>query len=152
MNAEQYLWLFRKHLGSLKAEILAYTREEELWIVSGQISNSAGHLCQHLIGNLKTFVGKEMGGHPYTRERDKEFNLRQYDREQLLALIDETLTLIESSLSGMSPEDLDRPYDRSIVDIKEGQTVSFILVYLLNHLNYHLGQINYHRRLLSTAI
>lgn len=150
MNTKQYSWLFEKGLGKVKEELLAYEREEDLWIVAAAIKNSAGNLAQHLIGNLKTFVGKEMGGFAYTRERDREFNERQFDRTQLLVLLEETLQVIVQSLSGKPDTFLHTPFPQTLVAIKEDQDYGFMLNYLYAHLNYHLGQINYHRRLLAT--
>lgn len=149
MTTAQHSWLFEKSLNKLKEELEAYTNEEDLWIIDKEIKNSAGNLAQHLIGNLKTFVGKYMGGFEYKRERDREFNERQFIRAQLLALIDETNNIIQQSLSGKDEAFFQQPFPQEAVGIKEDQTIGFMLTYLYGHLNYHLGQINYHRRLLS---
>lgn len=146
---DQYSWLFRKGLDKTKEELLAYADEETLWVISGEIKNSAGNLAQHLVGNLKLFVGKIMGDIDYTRERDREFNERQFTRAQLLTLLEETATTIERSLTGKDAAFLDQPFPQEVVAIKEDQTNGFMLTYLYAHLNYHLGQINYHRRLLE---
>ncbi len=146
---EQYTWLFRKGLNQTKEELLAYADEETLWIVEAGISNSAGNLAQHLVGNLKLFVGKVMGGIDYKRERDREFNERQFTRAQLVELLEETALIIERSLKDKDNAFLDTPFPPEAVSIKEDQTNGFMLAYLYAHLNYHLGQINYHRRLIQ---
>jgi hypothetical protein len=146
---DQYIWLFRKGLDKTKEELLAYTDEETLWLIRGEIKNSSGNLAQHLVGNLKLFVGKTMGGIDYMRERDREFNERQFTREQLITLLEETATIIERSLTGKDTAFLDVPFPQEVVSIKEDQTYGFMLTYLYAHLNYHLGQINYHRRLIQ---
>lgn len=150
MNTTDYIDLFRTGLNKVKEELQAYTHEDELWIVEKQIKNSAGNLAQHLIGNLKTFVGKFMGGIPYIREREREFGERQFDRETLIRLIEETSGIMDTALSGKEADFLQQAFPAEAVLIKEGQTNDFMLTYLYAHLNYHLGQINYHRRLLQS--
>lgn len=143
--------MFRKSLDKVKEELQAYSSEEALWIVTGGITNTAGNLAQHLVGNLKLFVGKTMGGIDYTRERDREFNERQFTREQLLDLLEETALTVSRSLEGQDAAWLEQPFPPEVVAIREGQTFGFMLGYLYGHLNYHLGQINYHRRLTDRA-
>lgn len=150
INTEPYIWLFSNGLDKLREELLAYTDDDTLWLVSGAVKNSAGNLAQHLVGNLKTFIGREMGGFPYVRERDREFNERQYERTALLLMIDETKELIVQTLTAKDTEFMNRAFPADVVTIREGQTFGFMLAYLYAHLNYHLGQINYHRRLLNS--
>jgi len=149
MTAEQYAWLFRQGIDKVKTELSAYPGEESLWIRDRAINNSTGHLAQHLVGNLRLFVGKTMGKVPYTRERDREFNERQFDRAQLLSMLEETALIIEQTLAGKDEAFFAQAFPADVVSIREGQTFGFMLHYLYAHLNYHLGQINYHRRLLS---
>lgn len=148
MKTSDFLWLFDNGLNKLKEELLAYNDENAMWIIEKDIKNSAGHLAQHLVGNLKTFVGKYMGQIPYTRERDREFNERQFDRATLLRLIDETRETISKTLTNKDASFLESTFPAEAVMIKEDQTNGFMLAHLYAHLNYHLGQINYHRRLL----
>ncbi|WP_333862471.1 hypothetical protein [Sphingobacterium sp.] len=53
--------LFHRDLKKLRDEIALYRLEENIWIVENSISNSAGNLCLHLIGNLQTYIGAEIG-------------------------------------------------------------------------------------------
>ena len=149
MTPNEYVWLFNNGLTKVQEELLAYDDENELWVVEKNIKNSAGHLAQHLVGNLKTFVGKYMGGIPYHRERDREFSERQFDRNTLLRLIDETKEAIRQSLTDKEESFLSEPFPGEAVVVKPGQTNGFMLTHLYAHLNYHLGQMNYHRRLLQ---
>lgn len=149
MKPSDFVWQFNNGLDKLKEELLAYDDESTMWITEKKIKNSAGHLAQHLVGNLKTFVGKFMGQIPYQRERDREFNERQFDRTTMLRLIDETKETISKSLTGKDESFFAQPFPEEAVIIKEDQTNGFMLAHLYAHLNYHLGQINYHRRLLN---
>lgn len=149
MKMSDFVWQFNNGLDKLKEELLAYDDENTMWVIEKGIKNSAGHLAQHLVGNLKNFVGKYMGRIPYLRERDREFNERQFDRATLLQFIDETKEVISRSLADKDAPFLALPFPEEAVVIKEDQTNGFMLTYLYAHLNYHLGQINYHRRLLN---
>lgn len=148
MTTEQYALLFRRELHKVIDELNQYENDAAIWIVRGDIKNSAGHLCQHLIGNLKTFIGRELGGLPYERDRDAEFGQHLFERPDLILLLADTESIIEESLRKLSPEQLAKPYP-PVLTLTEDQTVDFVLTHLLSHLNYHLGQINYHRRLIA---
>ena len=139
--------LFIRDLNRLKKEINLYSSEENLWVIDKEISNSGGNLCFHLIGNLKTFIGRELGDTGYVRQRDLEFSAKNIPRIELLNEIDETISIIESTISKLSDEDLSNDYP--LIVFKGKMTVGYFLIHLHSHLNYHLGQINYHRRLLD---
>jgi uncharacterized damage-inducible protein DinB len=137
--------LFRRDLEKLKQEIVLYHREADLWTVEKGIANSAGNLCLHLIGNLNTYIGKELGGMDYVRNRDLEFSQKDIPRATLLTSIDETTGVIEKALDNITNEQLEAEYP--IIVFADKMTTGFFLVHLTAHLSYHLGQINYHRRL-----
>ena len=139
--------LFERDLKKLRTEIELYTHEERLWIIEKNISNSAGNLCLHLIGNLNTFIGAEIGKTNYVRNRPLEFSLRNIPKKELLQKIDDTITVVNNSLEKLSEEDLKKEYN--ILVFEEKTTTEYFLVHLAMHLAYHLGQINYHRRLLD---
>lgn len=139
--------LFLRDLNKLKKEIELYSSESILWVVDGNISNSGGNLCCHLIGNLKTYIGRELGNSNYVRRRDLEFSAKDIARAQLLIEIDETIQIIDRTLSLILDEDLGNDYP--IIIFKEKMSIGYFLFHLATHLNYHLGQINYHRRLMD---
>jgi uncharacterized damage-inducible protein DinB len=139
--------LFSRELEKLKREIELYKEESKLWIVEKGIANSAGNLCLHLIGNLNTYIGKELGGTGYIRNRDLEFSQKDVPRNELLKKIDETKLVVGKALDTMTDKQLEQDYPAPVFDYK--MTTGFFLVHLVAHLTYHLGQINYHRRLLD---
>ena len=94
MLTETLKSLFIRDLNKLKTEITAYKAESNIWIVDRNISNSAGNLCLHLIGNLNTYIGATLGGTNYLRNRPLEFSLKNIPRAQLIQKIDETLTIV----------------------------------------------------------
>jgi uncharacterized damage-inducible protein DinB len=139
--------IFKRDLEKLEQEISAYATDANLWVVEKNIANSGGNLCLHLIGNLKTFIGKELGGFNYTRDRDAEFATKGVQRNVLLAAIVETREMVDSSLAKLEQDDLNRMFP--VLVFSERTTIEYMLVHLATHLTYHLGQINYHRRLLD---
>ena len=111
------------------------------------IANSAGNLCLHLIGNLNTYIGKEIGRTGYIRNRELEFSLTDVPKAELLKKVDETILIVKSSLDNLTQEELLKEYPIMVFDT--ATSTEYLLVHLSTHLTYHLGQINYHRRLLD---
>lgn len=147
MLKEALLKIFERELDKLASEINSYEDENRLWIISGEISNSAGNLCLHLLGNLNHFVGATLGETGYVRNRDGEFSSGGVPRQDLLAGIEKTKTVVLETLRRLPDESLEQNFPAE----KHDDTVKtdFMLIHLLTHLNYHLGQINYHRRLIA---
>jgi uncharacterized damage-inducible protein DinB len=141
--------LFQRDLAKLKTEIESYQDEGNLWLTDKGISNSAGNLCLHLIGNLNTYIGAEIGKTGYLRQRELEFSLKNIPRQELLTGIDETMRVVEAALDVLSEEDMNKEYP--ILVFSEKTTVGYFLVHLTVHLGYHLGQINYHRRIFDQS-
>ncbi len=139
--------IFQRELEKLKREIELYKDETNLWIIEKSITNSSGNLCLHLIGNLNTYIGKELGRTGYIRNRDLEFSQKNIPRSVLIEKIDETILIVEKGLEPLSIQQMEQEYPVPVFDYK--MTTGYFLVHLLSHLTYHLGQINYHRRLLD---
>ena len=139
--------LFARDLNKLKTEIESYQDERNLWKTDKNISNSAGNLCLHLVGNLNHYIGATLGHSGYLRIRDLEFSLKDIPRAKLIQQIESTIEIVKSSLERLSPEDLHKQYPSEPLGYE--MTTGYFLIHLFGHLNYHLGQINYHRRLLD---
>lgn len=142
--------LFTRDLNKLKSELVQYSREETIWSVPPGINNSAGNLTLHLIGNLKTYIGVELGQSDYIRDRDREFSDRDVLRADLLTQLDETIAIIQQTLPTLDPARLDEEYPLLVFKVK--MSTGFFLVHLATHLGYHLGQVNYHRRLIDNSL
>ncbi len=140
--------LFKRDLEKIKTEITSYKDEKKMWEVTGEISNSAGNLCLHICGNLQHFIGATLGNSAYKRNRDAEFSRKNVPVEEMQKDIDETIVIIKKTLMELDESKLEETYPINVFG-KE-MTTGFFLAHLTTHLNYHLGQINYHRRLLDT--
>ncbi len=147
MMIETLQILFKRDLLKLKTEIESYQSEENIWKISQHISNSAGNLCLHLIGNLNHFIGAITGKTGYIRNRESEFSLKDVPRTQLTEMIDNTILVIENTLNNLDEDDLKKEY--LLVVFEDKMSTEFFFTHLTAHLSYHLGQINYHRRLLE---
>ena len=138
--------LFERDLDKLKEEISLYESEEKLWVVKEGINNSGGNLCLHLCGNLQHFLGATLGETGYIRNREAEFKLKNVPRAKLLEEIAATRTVVTDTLEQVSKNELANDYPIQVFG--EAMTTEWFLIFLLGHLNYHIGQINYHRRLM----
>lgn len=144
---EAFVQIFNRDLEKLAFEIESFKKDENLWKTQGAISNSAGNLCLHLIGNLNHFIGEVIGKTGYVRDREAEFNDKDVDKGQLLKMILETKGVVASTINKFDKEKL-----RSYYPIKlfgDPMTYEFLIIHLTTHLSYHLGQINYLRRILD---
>jgi hypothetical protein len=90
--------LFNRDLNRLITEIELYNSEADIWKVKGQINNSAGHLCLHLVGNLNTYIGKELGHTGYVRNRELEFSSEAIPRQKLIQNVKNTIVMITSGI------------------------------------------------------
>ena len=140
--------LFLRDLEKLKTEISSFKDEKNIWKISGDIKNSAGNLCLHLCGNLQHFIGAMLGNSGYIRNRDAEFSKKDVPIRELVAEIELTTKTVKLTLDSLSDAKLSEIYPSNIFG--EGTTTFMFLIHLATHLNYHLGQINYLRRLIET--
>ena len=139
--------LFLRDLEKLKTELELYSHEQNIWLVDKQITNTAGNLCLHLIGNLNAYIGAELGKTGYIRNRPLEFSSGPIPRAELLKGIDDTAQLITATFDQLTEAQLADEYPQQVMDGKV--SAGYFLTHLGTHLSYHLGQINYHRRLLD---
>lgn len=147
MLKEILIELYERDLNKLKTEIEQFENEADLWKTSGAVTNSAGNLCQHLTGNLQHFFGAVLGDTGYVRDRDAEFAEKDTTRADLLADIDAALASVKNTLAKLTEEDFEKTYPVEVFG--QPMTTGSFLTHLTTHFNYHLGQINYHRRLLT---
>lgn len=147
MLIESLKILFNRDLNKLKTEIESYQNESDIWKIQKVIANSAGNLCLHLVGNLNTYIGAEFGKTGYIRNRALEFSLKDIPRAELIQKIEETIVVVNNALNIISEEELKMEFPLLVFEKKT--STEFMLIHLTTHLAYHLGQINYHRRLLD---
>lgn len=145
---ETFINLYSRDLDRLSNEVKLIS-DNHLWETRPGISNSCGILVQHLIGNLHHFIGTQLGNTGYKREREREFTNTGISKKELLKQIGELKEMIGTVVSAIKENDFqinyspDFPYDATVF---EG------LMHLYGHLDYHLGQVNYLRRMIEEKV
>ena len=147
MSIKEIITFFERDLNKVISEIELYKNEKKIWKTEKEVSNSTGNLVLHLIGNLHTFIGKELGKTNYVRNRELEFSQENISKLELINGIKETITMVKKSLNSLTDDEIKKDYP--ILKFEKKESTEYLLVHLAIHLSYHLGQINYHRRLLD---
>ncbi len=140
-----FLDTYLRGLDSLRVEIESYDSEDDIWKVPEGILNSGGNLCLHMVGNLNHFIGAILGKTGYVRQRDLEFSDKGLSRDELLKRIAEVRDIVETTLKGLSDDSFAEDYPELLFERQMDNAA--VLVHMAGHLSYHLGQLNYHRRL-----
>ena len=138
--------LFRRDLAKFSKQIESFPTDELLWQTLPGVINPAGNLALHIEGNLSEFVGRQLGGLPYQRNRDLEFSSREGTRAELSARLAKLGESIPAVIEGLTAEQLETEYPQVVLGAPTS-TQEF-LIHLYGHLNWHLGQVDYLRRLL----
>lgn len=139
--------LFRRDLIRLIQQIDAVPTDDLLWRRLPGITNSVGNLALHIEGNLREYIGRQLGGRPYKRIREREFMTGELTRREIIPRIAEVSEVIPAIVDGLSTAQLEAPYPEVVLG-RPLSTETF-LVHLYGHLNWHVGQIDYLRRALS---
>lgn len=147
-NVDSIKEILLRDLTSLEQEIKTYKVESDIWKLGGEIKNTAGNLTLHVCGNLQHFVGSVIGRDGYVRQREEEFGRKDLSAKELLEEINKTKSAVTQALDQISDKDLESIYPLEVFG--KPMTFSYFLIHLTGHLMYHLGQINYHRRLLAS--
>ena len=139
--------LYEKDLQNMIEEVKQFKKEENLWKTTGAVKNSAGNLVLHIIGGSSHFFGTVLAGTGYVRTRDEEFSKRDVPRKTLISELEMLIPLVTGTLLSLKESQMEDEYP---VPFDGGrQPFSYVLVRLYAHLGYHLGQINYLRRILE---
>jgi uncharacterized damage-inducible protein DinB len=94
-------------------------------------------------------VGAVLGGGPYVRDRNAEFSSKDLTRDELRAIVASSVSELLDAFEKISDEQLSGEYPLKVAE-RRLRTGDF-LVHLAVHLSYHLGQIDYHRRLVTSS-
>jgi len=138
--------LFERDLLKLRDELNNFKNEDNIWKKVDGVTNTAGTLTLHLLGNLNFCIGTQLGHTGYVRNREHEFSATGISREELVAGIESLIPVIKDTLPGLTDEQLAAIYPLGFYGTK---STTFYLAHFYGHFNYHLGQINYLRRILE---
>jgi len=144
-----FAFILDRDLARVADQLKSYPDEESVWIVGGTTKNSAGTLALHLVGNLEAFIGAVMGGTAYVRDRDAEFGDRDVPREEIYRRIDACRATMVDTLGTMEDATILAPYPGQAPRGLGEKSAHTFLLHLTAHFSWHLGQIDYHRRLVG---
>ena len=136
---------YERDLRRLIEEVNLFKQEEDLWRTQGSVKNPAGNLVLHIIGGTNYLIGTTLAQTGYVRNRDLEFTRKGVERTELVAELEKLIPVINGIINALSQEQMEAEYPLIFDGMKT--SVSYVLVQLLLHLNYHLGQVNYLRRI-----
>ena len=147
MLSQELSALYARDLTRLIQQLHAFPDTATLWQTRAGITNSAGNLALHLEGNLREFIGRLLGHLEYQRDRPREFSDSGIEQAELIARLTAVRDEIPPVITGLTEEQLDADFPQVYV----GRTLSNrqMLIHLDGHLSYHLGQIDYLRRVLT---
>ena len=140
--------LFARDLARLIQELRAFPDTASVWKTAPGVTNAAGTLALHLEGNLREYIGRQLGRIDYQRDRPLEFSARGVGRDELIARLEAVRTQIPEVIASLSPGQLDAIYPENV--LKQPITTRQFLIHLAGHLNYHLGQVDYLRRVVTS--
>lgn len=147
MTADDLRTILLRDLDALVRELEAYPDERDIWAMPEGIPNSAGTLALHMAGNLHHYVGAELGGSGYVRDREAEFGDRDVPRAEIVSRIVAAREAVEAALSDLDAVALAAPFPGKLPfgELRAGR----FLMHLTVHCGYHLGQVDYHRRIVT---
>ena len=146
-TANELASLFRRDLARLSTQIEAFPNNDALWQTVPGVLNAAGNLALHLEGNLREFVGRQLGNLPYSRNRELEFSAKGLSKDELSVRLAELRESIPTVIAGLSEQQMEREYPEVVLEAR--MTTREFLIHLYGHLNWHLGQVDYLRRMLN---
>ena len=139
--------LFERDLKAAIVQVSSYENEADLWKVDKEIKNSGGNLALHISGNLRHFLGHVMGGTDYIRDRSAEFSAKNILASDIVQELEAAIRDVSNTLDNISVDELESIFPINV--LKYEMTTAYFIVHLYGHLNYHLGQLNYHRRMIK---
>ncbi len=146
MNQQILSELIVRDLDKLVTELKSFKHEENIWKAAPGVTNSAGNLTLHLVGNLNHFIGSMLGNSGYQRNRDAEFASKNVTRATLIESIHATKTVVASTFSSVTDAALNEDFPFEVFGKKSA--LHYVTLFY-GHLSYHLGQVNYLRRILE---
>jgi uncharacterized damage-inducible protein DinB len=137
--------ILERDLTKVIQEINQFAKDEDLWLIRGSAKNPAGNLALHMAGAVNHFIGVRLGNSNYQRNRDLEFAARNISRENITKELQSAIDVVNVTMASLAPSDLDKEFPEQLGSAT--MTIQHFLLHLVSHVNYHLGQLNYVRRL-----
>jgi uncharacterized damage-inducible protein DinB len=134
-------WHYRQTADKIRG-LVEPLSDEQIWQKPYPYGNSIGHLLLHLTGNLSYYIGTEMGGTGYVRNRPLEFsNASHMPKEALLRNFADAIAMVIETLRKQSDEDWAASFSGKGMEDAKDRLSAFLRC--LTHLSHHEGQIMY---------
>lgn len=146
-TANELASLFRRDLARLSKQIEAFPNNDALWQTVPGVLNAAGNLSLHIEGNLREYVGRQLGNLPYRRNRELEFSAKGLSKDELVVRLADLRESIPTVIAELSEQQMEKEYPEVV--LQAAMTTREFLIHLYGHLNWHLGQVDYLRRILN---
>jgi hypothetical protein len=128
-------------LAGVVRELAAPLSEEQFWAKPFPFGNSFGNLVLHLTGNLNYYIGAQIAGTGYVRDRPQEFaDATQPSKEDVMNKFDDTVEMVVRTIRNQSAKDWSKEYTAVGVDARDRFEVSLLCA---THLHHHIGQMMY---------
>ena len=113
----------------------------QFWHKPYPYGNSFGHLVLHLTGNLNYYIGAQIAGTGYVRDRPREFNEpNPPSKEKALQNLHDAIVMVAKTIGAQSPEDWAAEYWGEGTDATNRLA---ILMQCAAHMQHHIGQMIY---------
>jgi uncharacterized damage-inducible protein DinB len=130
-----------KKLAGIVHELAALLSDEQLWAKPFVFGNSFGHLLLHLTGNLNYYVGAQIAGTGYVRDRPLEFSdAARPSKKEVLEKFDDAIEMVLAAISRQSTEDWSKEYTAVAADARDRFDM---VLQCATHLHHHIGQMMY---------
>ena len=117
---------------------LKMLNEEEIWYRPNNQSNSVANLVLHLNGNLNQWILDYIGGKPFVRNRQFEFDAdKTHSKEELILMMNNLGEELRSCIQSVTSDKL-----LGTLPIQNQQETGIsVLIHITEHFSYHTGQI-----------
>ena len=130
-----------KKLAGVVRELAEPLSDEQFWAKPFAFGNTFGHLVLHLTGNLNYYIGAQIAGTGYVRDRPLEFSeATRPSKAEVLKKFDQTIEMVLGAISSQSAEDWSKEYTAVGADARDRFDM---VLQCATHLHHHIGQMMY---------
>ncbi len=120
--------------------------DEEIWNRPNNNLVSLGNLILHLNGNVRQYILFGLGGQSDKRKRQSEFDHSEIiPKDKLLSDLDQLMVEVQEVLKNLDDDNLTKLFTVQGMEL----TGFGIIMHVVEHFSYHVGQITWHTKLLK---
>jgi len=128
-------------LAGVVRELATPLSDEQFWVKPFPFGNSFGHLVLHLTGNLNYYIGTQIAGTGYVRDRPLEFSdTTRPSKAAVLKKFDQAIEVVLGAINSQSTEDWSKEYAAMNTNARDRFEM---VLQCATHLDHHIGQMIY---------